>query len=184
MLNPRWWTKTKICVSAIAAMAALLAAQGFASQAITVQIPGIVGDSSTVNFIGQIDADSVSWGFHTDNSVDAGAVILAPIIVTKTLDSSSSLLMAAGATNKTFTTLTIHHIVQTTSTTKPIESTTILTNARVTDYQMLDRVDGGPPLESITFAATAINFSHTKVDQTGKVLSSDKATITAGPLKK
>jgi type VI protein secretion system component Hcp len=156
------------------ALALLMAVHAFASDSIFVQVPGATGSSTTAGFIGQINADSVSWGFRNNSSI-----VLAPIVVTKRLDTASTSLMKAGAAGTALATVTISHVTLGGSGTTSVAQTTVLTGARITDYQLVDSEGGGPPLETITFSATSITFSFVTASATGVV--SKPATATMAP---
>lgn len=156
------------------ALTLLISVHAFASDSIYVQVPGAAGDTTTAGFIGQINADSVSWGFRNNTSI-----VLAPIVVTKRLDTASTGLMKAGAAGTLLSTVTISHVTLLGTCTTPLTQTTVLTGAKITDYQLIDKDDHGPPLETITFSATSLTFSF--VTASAQCVVSKPATATMSP---
>lgn len=171
------WLKTtmanRLAVGS-AMLALLVAVHAFASDSIYVQVPGATGSSTSAGFVGQINADSVSWGFRNNSSI-----VLAPIVVTKRLDTASTGLMKAGAAGTVLATVTISHITLGGTGTTQVTQTTVLTGAKITDYQLIDNAGGGAPLETITFSATSLTFSFVTASATGVV--SKPATATMSP---
>lgn len=155
-------------------LAVLVAAQAYASGFIGVQVPGATGDAQQSGFVGQIAAESVSWGFKS-----SAGVVLAPIVVTKRLDGATTALIQAGATGKVLTSVTISHVtLGGPGGTLAIPQTTVLTNARVVDFQMLDSVDGGAPVESVTFTAQSVTFNYVTASAAGALNKPVSATVT------
>lgn len=161
------WILTAVVVAGLAA------AQAYASGFIGVQVPGATGDATLAGFAGQIAAESVSWGFKNN-----AGVVIAPIVVTKRLDGATTALIQAGASAKILPTVTISHVtLGGPNGTLAIPQTTVLTNAKVVDFQMLDSVDGGPPVESVTFTAQAVTFNYVTATAAGALNKPSSASV-------
>lgn len=165
--------RRKRWVLAAAVVTILAAAQAFASSFIGVQVPGAAGDAQQAGFVGQIAAESVSWGFR-----NSAGVVIAPIVVTKRLDSATTALIQAGASAKLLPTVTISHVtLGGPNGTLAIPQTTVLTNAKVVDFQMLDSVSGGAPVESVTFTAQAVTFNYVTATAAGALNKPSSASV-------
>lgn len=135
-----------------------------ASTGIFVQVPDVGGDGAVAGFLGQIDARAIT----VSAAITAGKPTLAPVIITKTPDSSSAKLFDALGKGRAFASVTITGTGQIGSGPQIARSRYLLKDVRVVDYRIVDTVGAGVATEQVSFAAGAVTMEYIPVDSAGR----------------
>ncbi len=132
-----------------------------ASQDIVALVQGIQGPNS--GGVIRVKSFSIGYSAPLDAEGEPGSVALAPVTITKIFDITSPSLMQEGGKGTVFGTIVL------TSTSAPGHVQTItLTNARITDWRLVDTFSQDKSLdnagvEQVTFAAQSMTLKAQKM---------------------
>ena len=142
-----------------------LAIPAIAGARIFMSVPGAPGEVRETGFTNQIEATSISFGYSSPVDSATGKqpnLFVAPVTITKELDSSGPKLMDIGGQGLLVSTVTIKNRLEGVTNT-PVFMTVTLKNVSITDYQMVVSEDRGP-LEQITFQPRTVSVEYVQIN--------------------
>lgn len=156
-------------VAALALGLALAARPGVAATDLVVNVPNVSGESVVTGFVGQIDANAISFGYRTafDTGGRATGVVNGPITITKPVDKATPQLMNMGATLKIADTITVRAIAPNAAGNSVYLEVT-LGSASITDWQLVEAANGMPGTEQVTFQARNVSVKYTTFKADGR----------------
>lgn len=140
---------------------------------VAAEIPG----EATLNaFNGQIEAKSVT----ISAAVTAGKPIIAPVVVTKNLDSASPKLLENLGNGRIIANLTISSLLDRSTTIVRAKYT--MKNVRVVDYRLVDNNNNAPATEQVSFLSSNVTIEYSPIDNaTGAPKGTIVGTINPAP---
>ena len=138
-----------------------------------IKFDGIPGESTDSGHKQWIDIQSMEWGMEQEVSTDtsggggAGKVNFDKLLVTKSLDKSTPLLMQACATGKPIPTMTLELVRSGSDQREPYLVITMTDVVVASVRTSTSAADGVPPLETITLNYSKVVFSYTPQNPDG-----------------
>lgn len=142
-----------------------------AQTAIFLEIPGVVGESTTPGFVDQIEVLSASFG--GSKPACNGTLNVSDLALLKNTDKASVDLWAALRDHTVFPTITLRFVISSTST---VYQSYQLSNAVVTSVQIAGSTEPRTT-ESVTFYFSQATITYTYVDGGGKTGSPESTTL-------
>ncbi len=149
---------------------AFVVSPALAARDIFVEVPGIPGEVTTTGFTGTISAESLALGYSVPvdpaTGIASGKLNFAPVVITKRADTTTPVLMAAGGKGTVFPTLVLKSTTTTQDATVLVNQTVTLSNARVTEWRLVDakNATNAAATEQVAFAASGITVESVRVD--------------------
>ena len=160
-------------ISKFLAMSVLLASSSAAIADVFVEISGIPGDSVTTGYEGAIDAAGVSGNFAARSCGD--------ILMLKSIDSASPLLIEAAVSQKPVAEATISYVVPGEETFTPL--VIVLSNLTIASVSTKLVGDAGPTMEEVVLHAAGIDFVYSPQNDDGSAGSEISTMLDCGKSK-
>jgi len=133
-----------------------------ASDKILVSVPNVPGDSRLKGFEGQLEVNSFSISATVP---PGGKPTLAPVVVTKSADVATPLLMEALGKGTKLGTVTLRTALRNSVGAVGVINTITLTDARVVDWRYFDVAgSGGNGTEQVSFVGSSYTVQFDQVD--------------------